>query len=61
MMTKRAGDEEDSYYISGSWESLMQGYGETEWSKFKMLPITHFMEDFDRNYIAWEDYERTQR
>ena len=46
------------YSVSGSWESLMQGYGEEEWTKFKMIPIKHFVEDFDPNYISWEEFEQ---
>ena len=58
-MTRRAGEVQD-YYISGSWESLMQGYGEIEWTKFKMIQIKEFMRDFDPSYIAYEEYEQNQ-
>ena len=56
LMTRRAG-EVQNYYISGSWESLMQGYGEIEWTKFKMIQIKEFMRDFDPSYIPYEEYE----
>ena len=35
----------------------MQGYGDTEWTKFKMIEIKEFMRDFDPMYISWEEFE----
>ena len=36
-------ESEEEYYVSGTWESLMQGYGDTEWTKSKMIPIKSFI------------------
>ena len=60
MQRKRPGQGEEEYYVSGTWESLMQGYGDKEWTKFKMIPISRFVEDFDPNYVSWEDYHKEQ-
>ena len=53
--------EEDQYFISGSWESLMMSYGGTVPGPFKMLPIRDFMNHFDRDqeygHLSWEDYQ----
>ena len=49
--------EEEEFYVSGSWESLMQGYGEIEWTRSKMIPIRRFVEDFDPNCLTWKEYE----
>ena len=38
----------------------MQAYGEETWEKFKMIPIHAFVEDFDHNYVAWEDFRQGQ-
>ena len=63
MNRKRGPDGElvdDEYYISGSWESLMQGYGDEVWTKSKMIPINRFVEDFDPHYVSYEQYEKEQ-
>ena len=38
----------------------MQGYGDTEWTKFKMIEIKEFMRDFDPMYVSWEEFEQNQ-
>ena len=54
--------EKDEYYIHGSWESLMQTYGEGDWASFKMIPIKDFIEHFDPEYKhqTWEEYYQNQ-
>ena len=57
IKTQLGGVVEDVFYVSGSWESLMQGYGEKEWTKSKMIPISSFIADFDPNYISYKTFE----
>ena len=41
--------EDDEWFVSGSWESLMMSYGGDRSIMRKMQPIREFMNHFDKD------------
>ena len=53
-------DDEEEYYIDGSWESLMMSYGQLQQTKFKMVSIKKLLFGIDPSIKTWEEYMQSQ-